>query len=181
MFHCAILNASWRPRVGSVQAGFFACFSSSAACIAAGENIARSRSSFWNRCGVRRRCDCAGNPAGDVRGGLMLFACFICFTCCGLMWLVMFMVFRILQGSSGSYFCRNSEREIVGVFKPKDEEPYGALNPKWGKWFQKHFCCCMYGRDCLLQNFGNHFTLRCYFILFKDICLKPVLVLLTAS
>jgi phosphatidylinositol 4-kinase type 2 len=32
---------------------------------------------------------------------------------------------RIAQGSSGSYFVKNSEGIIVGVFKPKDEEPYG--------------------------------------------------------
>lgn len=29
----------------------------------------------------------------------------------------------IKQGSSGSYFMRNSDGKIVGVFKPKDEEP----------------------------------------------------------
>eukprot|EP00049_Salpingoeca_infusionum_P003901 m.72327 g.72327 ORF g.72327 m.72327 type:complete len:393 (-) comp12330_c0_seq2:70-1248(-) len=61
---------------------------------------------------------------------------------------------RIVQGSSGSYFCYNSERTIVGVFKPKSEEPYGHLNPKWGKWVQKHFCCWCYGRDCLPTNQG---------------------------
>lgn len=33
----------------------------------------------------------------------------------------------ISKGSSGSYFCRNKFGEIVGVFKPKDEEPYGNL------------------------------------------------------
>eukprot|EP00043_Microstomoeca_roanoka_P009898 m.94367 g.94367 ORF g.94367 m.94367 type:complete len:406 (+) comp14725_c0_seq1:192-1409(+) len=60
----------------------------------------------------------------------------------------------ILQGSSGSYFCRNTSNEIVGVFKPKNEEPYGNMNPKWGKWIQKHFCCWCYGRDCLPQNQG---------------------------
>eukprot|EP00730_Choanoeca_flexa_P000565 TRINITY_DN10249_c0_g3_i5.p1 TRINITY_DN10249_c0_g3~~TRINITY_DN10249_c0_g3_i5.p1 ORF type:complete len:438 (+),score=78.16 TRINITY_DN10249_c0_g3_i5:84-1397(+) len=60
----------------------------------------------------------------------------------------------ITQGSSGSYFCRNTDNAIVGVFKPKDEEPYGELNPKWGKWVQRNFCCCMYGRDCLLRNAG---------------------------
>ncbi|KAF9903267.1 phosphatidyl inositol kinase [Linnemannia zychae] len=38
---------------------------------------------------------------------------------------------RIAQGSSGSYFCRNMDGKIVGVFKPKNEEPYGQLNPKW--------------------------------------------------
>ncbi|EDQ90707.1 uncharacterized protein MONBRDRAFT_1112, partial [Monosiga brevicollis MX1] len=62
--------------------------------------------------------------------------------------------YLITQGSSGSYFCRNIDKELVGVFKPKNEEPYGALNPKWGKWFQRNFCCCMYGRNCLLQNAG---------------------------
>jgi hypothetical protein len=34
---------------------------------------------------------------------------------------------RISQGSSGSYFCRNIEGDIVGVFKPKNEEPYGII------------------------------------------------------
>ncbi|EPZ37087.1 Phosphatidylinositol 3-/4-kinase, catalytic domain-containing protein [Rozella allomycis CSF55] len=33
---------------------------------------------------------------------------------------------RIRQGSSGSYFVRNTSGEIVGVFKPKNEEPYEA-------------------------------------------------------
>ena len=37
----------------------------------------------------------------------------------------------ISQGSSGSYFARNSGGKIVGVFKPKDEEPYASKNPKW--------------------------------------------------
>ena len=41
---------------------------------------------------------------------------------------------RIYQGSSGSYFVKNVEDKIIGVFKPKDEEPYGRLNPKWTKW-----------------------------------------------
>ena len=42
----------------------------------------------------------------------------------------------IVQGSSGSYFCRSADgaHPIMGVFKPKDEEPYGSLNPKWMKW-----------------------------------------------
>lgn len=30
----------------------------------------------------------------------------------------------IKQGSSGSYFMRDSDGNVVGVFKPKDEEPY---------------------------------------------------------
>ncbi|KAG5981854.1 hypothetical protein E4U54_006540, partial [Claviceps lovelessii] len=35
----------------------------------------------------------------------------------------------ISQGSSGSYFARDPDGKIVGVFKPKDEEPYAAGNP----------------------------------------------------
>ncbi|KAJ3311517.1 phosphatidyl inositol kinase [Boothiomyces sp. JEL0838] len=38
---------------------------------------------------------------------------------------------RISKGSSGSYFCKNNQGVIVGVFKPKNEEPYGHL-----KYFQ---------------------------------------------
>ncbi|KAG0074253.1 phosphatidyl inositol kinase [Podila epicladia] len=45
---------------------------------------------------------------------------------------------RIAQGSSGSYFCRNVDGKIVGVFKPKNEEPYGQLNPKWAKWIHRN-------------------------------------------
>lgn len=37
---------------------------------------------------------------------------------------------RNAKGSSGSYLARDESGEIVGVFKPKDEEPYGRLNPK---------------------------------------------------
>lgn len=36
------------------------------------------------------------------------------------------------KGSSGSYFVQDTSGQVVGVFKPKDEEPYGALNPKVG-------------------------------------------------
>jgi len=61
---------------------------------------------------------------------------------------------RISQGSSGSYFVRNQERKIVGVFKPKDEEPYGRLNPKWTKWMHKWCCPCCFGRSCLVPNQG---------------------------
>lgn len=28
-------------------------------------------------------------------------------------------------------------QKIIGVFKPKSEEPYGHLNPKWTKYFHK--------------------------------------------
>ncbi|CAF1374009.1 unnamed protein product, partial [Didymodactylos carnosus] len=61
---------------------------------------------------------------------------------------------RIAQGSSGSYFVRNLEGKTIGVFKPKDEEPYGRHNPKWRKWLQKNCCPCCFGRSCLVPNQG---------------------------
>ncbi len=61
---------------------------------------------------------------------------------------------RIYEGSSGSYFAKNSEGSTVAVFKPKDEEPYGILNPKWTKWLQKICCPCCFGRSCLVLNQG---------------------------
>ncbi|KJE96797.1 hypothetical protein CAOG_09035 [Capsaspora owczarzaki ATCC 30864] len=61
---------------------------------------------------------------------------------------------RIAQGSSGSYFVRNRQGKIIGVFKPKNEEPYGKLNPKWTKWFHKVFLPCCFGRSCLIPNQG---------------------------
>ena len=42
----------------------------------------------------------------------------------------------------------------IGVFKPKDEEPYGHLNPKWTKWMHKICCPCCFGRSCLVPNQG---------------------------
>ncbi|XP_015523795.1 phosphatidylinositol 4-kinase type 2-alpha isoform X1 [Neodiprion pinetum] len=61
---------------------------------------------------------------------------------------------RIYQGSSGSYFVKNPANKIIGVFKPKDEEPYGRLNPKWTKWMHKLCCPCCFGRSCLIPNQG---------------------------
>ncbi|KAF8439234.1 phosphatidylinositol 3 and 4-kinase-domain-containing protein [Terfezia claveryi] len=58
----------------------------------------------------------------------------------------------IKQGSSGSYFMRTSDGEIVGVFKPKDEEPYGHLNPKTTKWLHRNLFPCFFGRSCLIPN-----------------------------
>ncbi|KAG7136563.1 Phosphatidylinositol 4-kinase lsb6 like protein [Verticillium longisporum] len=58
----------------------------------------------------------------------------------------------ISQGSSGSYFARNPEGKIVGVFKPKDEEPYAAGNPKWNKWIHRNLFPCCFGRACLIPN-----------------------------
>uniref|UniRef100_A0A0N5A3J6 Phosphatidylinositol 4-kinase type 2 n=1 Tax=Parastrongyloides trichosuri TaxID=131310 RepID=A0A0N5A3J6_PARTI len=59
---------------------------------------------------------------------------------------------RIIQGSSGSYFCKNIKGEKIGVFKPKNEEPYGDNNPKWAKWFQRCLMPCCFGRSCLCPN-----------------------------
>ncbi|XP_063714125.1 phosphatidylinositol 4-kinase type 2-alpha-like [Symsagittifera roscoffensis] len=61
---------------------------------------------------------------------------------------------RIRQGSSGSYFIKNASDEIIAVFKPKSEEPYSSMNPKYGKWCQRVFCPCCFGRTCLLKNQG---------------------------
>ncbi|VVC43144.1 Phosphatidylinositol 3-/4-kinase, catalytic domain [Cinara cedri] len=61
---------------------------------------------------------------------------------------------RIYQGSSGSYFVKDTNGKIIGVFKPKDEEPYGLLNPKWIKWLHKNCCPCCFGRSCLIPNQG---------------------------
>ncbi|KAL7637044.1 UNVERIFIED_CONTAM: hypothetical protein RMT77_012802 [Armadillidium vulgare] len=61
---------------------------------------------------------------------------------------------RIFQGSSGSYFVKNNLNKTIAVFKPKDEEPYGRLNPKWTKWLHKVCCPCCFGRSCLVPNQG---------------------------
>lgn len=45
-------------------------------------------------------------------------------------------------------------QKIIGVFKPKNEEPYGRLNPKWTKWMHKLCCPCCFGRSCLIPNQG---------------------------
>ena len=58
----------------------------------------------------------------------------------------------ISQGSSGSYFARNSDGKIVGVFKPKDEEPYASRNPKWTKWIHRNLFPFFFGRACLIPN-----------------------------
>ncbi|AMD19346.1 HBR445Cp [Eremothecium sinecaudum] len=61
---------------------------------------------------------------------------------------------RIPTGSSGSYFVYGTSGEIEGVFKPKDEEPYGPLSPKWTKWLHRTFFPCFFGRTCLIPNLG---------------------------
>ncbi|CCH44317.1 putative kinase [Wickerhamomyces ciferrii] len=61
---------------------------------------------------------------------------------------------RIAAGSSGSYFIYNTSGNIVGVFKPKDEEPYGPISPKWTKWLHRNLFPCFFGRSCLIPNLG---------------------------
>ncbi|KAF8504243.1 phosphatidylinositol 3 and 4-kinase-domain-containing protein [Hysterangium stoloniferum] len=62
----------------------------------------------------------------------------------------------ISKGSSGSYFARakvDGRLQTVGVFKPKDEEPYGRLNPKTTKWIHRQFRWIIpFGRSCLIPN-----------------------------
>ncbi|KDQ57614.1 hypothetical protein JAAARDRAFT_177909 [Jaapia argillacea MUCL 33604] len=62
----------------------------------------------------------------------------------------------ISKGSSGSYFARakvDGRVQTVFVFKPKDEEPYGRLNPKTTKWLHRQFRWIIpFGRACLIPN-----------------------------
>ncbi|KAF8070167.1 phosphatidylinositol 3 and 4-kinase-domain-containing protein [Lyophyllum atratum] len=62
----------------------------------------------------------------------------------------------ITKGSSGSYFARakvEGRVQTVAVFKPKDEEPYGRLNPKTTKWIHRQFRWIIpFGRACLIPN-----------------------------
>jgi len=60
----------------------------------------------------------------------------------------------ISSGSSGSYFVRNPTGDFLAVFKPKYEEPFASLNPKWPKFFQRVLCFCCFGRACLIPNNG---------------------------
>ncbi|KAI6026296.1 phosphatidylinositol 3 and 4-kinase-domain-containing protein [Pisolithus microcarpus] len=62
----------------------------------------------------------------------------------------------IAKGSSGSYFARakvDGKVQTTAVFKPKDEEPYGRLNPKTTKWLHRQFRWLIpFGRSCLIPN-----------------------------
>ncbi|KAI0032247.1 phosphatidylinositol 3 and 4-kinase-domain-containing protein [Vararia minispora EC-137] len=62
----------------------------------------------------------------------------------------------ISKGSSGSYFARakvEGRVQTVAVFKPKDEEPYGRLNPKTTKWLHRQLRWIIpFGRACLIPN-----------------------------
>ncbi|KAG2749167.1 hypothetical protein P692DRAFT_201805297 [Suillus brevipes Sb2] len=43
--------------------------------------------------------------------------------------------------------------QTVAVFKPKDEEPYGRLNPQTTKWLHRQFRWIIpFGRACLIPN-----------------------------
>lgn len=61
---------------------------------------------------------------------------------------------RIGKGSSGAYFVRDLSGGVIGVFKPRDEEPYSRNNPNWRKWLQRICFPCIFGRSCLLENGG---------------------------
>jgi phosphatidylinositol 4-kinase type 2 len=58
----------------------------------------------------------------------------------------------VTQGSSGSYFAKDSTGKTVGIFKPKDEEPYATKNPKWTKWIHRNLFPFFFGRACLIPN-----------------------------
>uniref|UniRef100_A0A915E820 Phosphatidylinositol 4-kinase type 2 n=1 Tax=Ditylenchus dipsaci TaxID=166011 RepID=A0A915E820_9BILA len=60
----------------------------------------------------------------------------------------------IADGSSGSYFIHDVNGATLAVFKPRDEEPFADLNPKWPKFFQRILCFCCFGRACLIPNHG---------------------------
>ncbi|KII67967.1 Phosphatidylinositol 4-kinase type 2-alpha [Thelohanellus kitauei] len=60
----------------------------------------------------------------------------------------------IHEGSSGSYYVFSKQKKIIGIFKPKNEEPYGKLNPKWLKWLHRIFFPCCFGRSCIIPNKG---------------------------
>ncbi|EXJ70715.1 uncharacterized protein A1O5_05705 [Cladophialophora psammophila CBS 110553] len=84
----------------------------------------------------------------------------------------------ISQGSSGSYFARNGEGKVVGVFKPKDEEPYASRNPKWTKWLHRNLLPFAFGRACLIPNLSYvseaaayvlDYQLRTYIVPYTDV------------
>jgi len=61
---------------------------------------------------------------------------------------------RISQGTSGSYFMKGIDGRTIGVFKPKEEEPYSQMNPKWSKWLHRTCCPCCFGRSCIMVGVG---------------------------
>ncbi|GAA5908137.1 hypothetical protein JCM6882_005951 [Rhodosporidiobolus microsporus] len=60
------------------------------------------------------------------------------------------------KGSSGSYFALSPSppHQTLGIFKPADEDPYAALNPKWLKWLHRNFLARLipFGRSCLVPG-----------------------------
>lgn len=58
------------------------------------------------------------------------------------------------KGTSGTYMLKNSSGQVIGVFKPGEEETYGPRNPRTSKRFQRAFAPCTYKRKGLLKNAG---------------------------
>ncbi|THH04986.1 hypothetical protein EW146_g10024 [Bondarzewia mesenterica] len=53
----------------------------------------------------------------------------------------------------GGYTPEDDHKGLFGVFKPKDEEPYGRLNPKTTKWVHRQLRWVIpFGRACLIPN-----------------------------
>ena len=60
----------------------------------------------------------------------------------------------VIAGSSGSYWVHDRKGKKLGIFKPKNEEPYGDANPKLAKRLHKTLLPCCFGRSCMLRNQG---------------------------
>ena len=58
------------------------------------------------------------------------------------------------KGTSGTYMLKNTSGQLIGVFKPGEEETYGPRNPRMSKRFQRAFAPCTYKRKGLLKNAG---------------------------
>ncbi|GAA5925749.1 1-phosphatidylinositol 4-kinase LSB6 [Sporobolomyces koalae] len=62
------------------------------------------------------------------------------------------------KGSSGSYFVRNpGNTATLAIFKPSDEDPYGAMNPKLVKYLHRTLHHLLprvipFGRSCLIPG-----------------------------
>lgn len=62
------------------------------------------------------------------------------------------------KGSSGSYFVQDgADSKTLAIFKPSDEDPYGAMNPKVLKWLHRslhHLAprVVPFGRSCLIPG-----------------------------
>lgn len=98
-----------------------------------------------------------------------LMICCICF--------VLFLKLLFLHKYLVSFdiFCPFFLQEVIGVFKPKSEEPYGHLNPKWTKYFHK-VCCSTFDISLWRNQIKSHVFLKVFFtLLLYFICLICVL------